>query len=177
LRRGFARPRRLFSFYDELLLRLQRPARLGNGDKACLCASGYNRGKIRIRNRLALDFNVKAHGENFTLPRDILNNIANTYAFAGHETGVIAAGEKALALERAALGPHHGDTIWYENNLADYYHRAGRLADAEATYRDTLTRARATFTHGEWDPAHFEFHLGQVLGEEGKNSRSPCAAY
>lgn len=118
--------------------------------------------------RLALDYNVRVHGEGFSMSREILNNIASMYAFAGRNQEAIAAGEKVLALERAAIGADHPDTIWFENNLADYYHRAGRLADAEATYRDVLARARRAFPPGAWDPAHFEFHLGEVLGEEGK---------
>jgi non-specific serine/threonine protein kinase len=118
--------------------------------------------------QLALDYNIKAHGEMFPISREALNSLANIYAFAGREQEAVATGEKALALERAALGPDHQDTIWFENNLADYYHRAGRMADAEATYRDVVARAGRAFTHGEWDTAHFEFHLGQVLAEEGK---------
>ncbi|HEX3666414.1 MAG TPA: tetratricopeptide repeat protein [Rhizomicrobium sp.] len=119
--------------------------------------------------RLALDYHVRTHGEHFTLSREGYNNVANTLAFMGREPEAIALGLKTLALERKDLGPDHPDTIWFENNLANFYERNRDLATAEATYRDVVARARRVFTKGEWDLGHFLYHLGAVLAAEGKN--------
>jgi tetratricopeptide (TPR) repeat protein len=58
--------------------------------------------------RLALDYNVRVHGEGFSMSREILNNIASMYAFAGRNQEAVAAGEKVLALERAPGRPAGG---------------------------------------------------------------------
>ena len=122
--------------------------------------------------QLALDFNLKAVGEHNVLSRDGYNNVANTLAWLGREQEAIAVGLKALQLDREDIGPDHPDSIWFENNLANFYDRAHDLARAEATYRDVLIRARRAFTHGEWDVGHFSYHLGAVLVEEGKTEEA-----
>ncbi len=118
--------------------------------------------------QLALDFHVRTRGETFTMSRAGYNNVANTLAFMGREQDAIAVGRKALALESQALGPDHPETLWFENNLANYYDRAHDFAKAEEIYRDVLARAQRVFRHGEWDTGHFAWHLGAVLAEEGK---------
>ncbi len=122
--------------------------------------------------RTALDFNVRTRGELFEQSRAGMNNIANMLAFMGRAREAIPMGEKALALYRQARGPDNADTIWVENNLADYYHRIGDLPHTEALYRDVLARAQRVFKPGEWDTAHFEFHLGEVLAQEGKTQEA-----
>jgi non-specific serine/threonine protein kinase len=122
--------------------------------------------------QLALDFHVKNRGELFALSRAGYNNIASTLAWMGREKEAIATGQKVLVLERQALGADHPETLWFENNLANYYDRARDFADAEATYRDVLARARRAFTKGEWDLGHFAYHLGALLAEEGKNDEA-----
>jgi tetratricopeptide (TPR) repeat protein len=99
--------------------------------------------------QLALDFNLKAVGEHDVLSRDGYNNVANTLAWLGREQEAIAVGLKALQLDREDIGPDHPDSIWFENNLANFYDRAHDLVRAEATYRDVLNRARRAFPNGE----------------------------
>ncbi len=118
--------------------------------------------------QLALDYHVKTRGENFTLSRMGLNNVANTLAFMGRVPEAIEKQKKALELQREAVGVDHPDTLWLENNLANFYDRNGDLAQAEATYRDAIERGRRQFTKGEWDLGHFIFRLGQVLAKEGR---------
>jgi tetratricopeptide (TPR) repeat protein len=121
---------------------------------------------------IALDYNVRTRGEDFVASRQGFNDIANVLAFTGREKEAIAMGRKALDLQRRALGPDHPDTLWFQNNLADYYHRDNNLAQAESLYRDLVTRARLVFPHGEWDLGHFEFHLGEVLAQEGRTTEA-----
>jgi non-specific serine/threonine protein kinase len=116
----------------------------------------------------ALDYHLRTQGEMFTATRMGYNDIANALAFAGRAKEAIPMGQKAFDLQRRALGPDAADTLWFENNLADYYHRDGNLAEAETLYRDIVARARTTFPPGQWDLGHFEYHLGEVLGQEGK---------
>jgi non-specific serine/threonine protein kinase len=116
----------------------------------------------------ALDYDLRTRGEMFVASRNLYNDIANALAFMGREKEAIAIGEKALDLQRRADGDNHRDTLWLENNLADFYHRDGDLAHAEALYRDLVARGRKVFVNGEWDLGHFEFHLGEVLAQEGK---------
>jgi len=78
----------------------------------------------------------------------------------------------ALRLERQDLGPDNPDTIWFENNLANFYDRAHDLRSAESTSPDVLARARRVFTKGEWDVGHFAYHLGALLAEEGKKDEA-----
>ncbi len=118
--------------------------------------------------QLALNYHIKTRGEHFTLTRAGYNNVANTLAFMGREKEAIAIGLKTLLLQRADLGADHPDTIWFENNLANFYDRDRNFAMAEATYRDVLARAQRTFGPGAWDTGHFTYHLGAVLAEEGK---------
>jgi len=122
--------------------------------------------------QLALHYELKTHGEHFSMSRVGYNDIANTLAFMGRENEAIALGLKTLQLEREDLGPDHPDTIWFENNLANFYDRAHDLANSEAMYRDVLERARRVFKKGEWDVGHFAWHLGAVLAEEGKISEA-----
>ena len=122
--------------------------------------------------QLAPDYHVKTRGEHFSLSREGNNNVANTLAFMGREPEAIALGLRTLALERTDLGPDHPDTIWFENNLANFYERNHDLAAAEATYRDVLARARRVFVKGEWDVGHFAWHLGVVLAAERKTAEA-----
>ena len=125
--------------------------------------------------QLALDYHVKTRGESFTLSRMGLNNIANTLAFMGRVSEAIPMQQKALDLQRSSVGADHPDTLWLENNLANFYDRNGDLAKAEATYRDTIERGRRQFTKGEWDLGHFLFRLGQVLAKEGRTAEARTA--
>jgi hypothetical protein len=76
--------------------------------------------------------------------------------------------QTALDLERRVSGPDSADSIWRENNLASNLEKDGRLADATAMYRDVLKRARAVYTHGEWDLGQFEYRLAKLLINTGK---------
>lgn len=122
--------------------------------------------------RLALNYHIRTRGDHFVLTLAGYNNVANTLAFMGREKEAIAVGQKTLELQRADNGPDHPDTIWFENNLANFYDRDGNFPMAEATYRDVLQRAQRTFKHGEWDTGHFAYHLGAVLAEEKKNAEA-----
>jgi tetratricopeptide (TPR) repeat protein len=133
---------------------------------ALIVAKRYDEALALLHN--ALDYDLRTRGETFVASRTLYNDIANTLAFMGREKEAIATGQKALDLQRRAEGDNHPDTLWLENNLADFYHRDGDLAHAEALYRDLVARARKVFVHGEWDLGHFEFHLGEVLAQENK---------
>lgn len=122
--------------------------------------------------QLALDYHVKARGEHFSETRAGYNNVANCLAYMGREKEAIAVGLKTLALERADIGADHPETIWFENNLANFYERDHQLGQAEATYRDVLDRAHRAFKPGEWDVGHFTYHLGALLAEENKTAEA-----
>jgi len=118
--------------------------------------------------QIALDYSIRTRGALHSLSIVALGNLANIKAAMGRYDEAISLGATALDRQRRAAGENHVDSIWFENNLANFYHLAGDLARAETLYRDTLARARITFTHGEWDVAHFEYHLGEVLAQEHK---------
>lgn len=120
--------------------------------------------------RQALAYNLAARGEGFEGTYEGYNNIANVLASMGRTKDAIAAGRKALDLESRAAGPDNPDTLWFENNLATYHLKDGNAAEAVRIWTDVVRRGRRTFTHGEWDLAHFLFHLGEAeaaLGNRG----------
>ena len=86
----------------------------------------------------------------------------------GRMQEAVADGQRVYQLQRDSLGADQADTIWFENNLANFQHLAQNLQAAEATYRDVVSRARRTFSHGEWDLGYFLFRLGQVIAEQGR---------
>ena len=88
-------------------------------------------------------------------------------ASAGRTKDAIAAGQKAFDLERRAAGADNPDTLWFENNLATYYLKDGNPAEAVRVWTDVVQRGRSQFTHGEWDLAHFLFHLGEAQATAG----------
>jgi len=112
--------------------------------------------------RIALDYNVATRGETFEGSYEGYNNIANVLASMGHTKDAIAAGQKAFDLERRAAGANNPDTLWFENNLATYYLKDGNSAESVRVWADVVERGRGQFTHGEWDLAHFLFHLGEA---------------
>jgi non-specific serine/threonine protein kinase len=122
--------------------------------------------------RVALDYNLKAHGENFQLSRFAMNGVAKLLTSMGRAQEAIPLAQKAYALQRAAEGASNEDTIWIEAALADTYDHAGDARRADATYRDVLANARLGFTHGEWDLGHFEFLAGAFLARQGKNAEA-----
>jgi tetratricopeptide (TPR) repeat protein len=117
--------------------------------------------------RQALDYNVATHGETFELSREGYNNIAEVLSSMGRGKEAIAAAQKALELETRASGPNDPDTIWFENNLANTYLKDGNVAEAARVWTDVVERGRHQFTHGEWDLAHFLFHLGEAQATLG----------
>ncbi len=119
--------------------------------------------------REALAYNLATRGEMFEGTYEGYNNIANVLASLGRNEEAIAAGQKAFDLERRAAGPNNPDTLWFENNLATYYLKDGNSAEAIRVWTDVVRRGRSQFTHGEWDLAHFLFHLGEaqtIAGDE-----------
>jgi non-specific serine/threonine protein kinase len=122
--------------------------------------------------RIALDYNLKAHGENFQLTRFGMNGVAKMLTEMGRAPEAIPLAQKAFALQRAAEGPANEDTLWIEAALADTYDHAGDTQHAEATYRDVLANARLGFTHGEWDLGHFEYLLGAFLARQGNTTEA-----
>lgn len=112
--------------------------------------------------RQALAYNIAARGETFEGTYEGYNNIANVLASMGRTKGAIEAGQKAFELERRAAGPNNPDTLWFENNLASYYLKDGNSAEAVRVWGDVVQRGRTQFSHGEWDLAHFLFHLGEA---------------
>jgi len=124
---------------------------------------------------LALDYHVKTRGEDFVLSLSGANNVANTLAFLGRADEAIALQRKVVEIERRTTGPDQPDMLWFENNLANFYDRAGHLAEAESTYRDIVCRGRGQFTKGEWDFGHFLFNLGAVLAKDGKTAEARAA--
>jgi non-specific serine/threonine protein kinase len=122
--------------------------------------------------RVALDYNLKAHGENFQLTRFGMNGVAKMLTAMGRASEAVPLAQKAFALQRAAEGAANEDTIWIEASLADAYDHAGDTQHAEATYRDVLANARLGFTHGEWDLGHFEFLAGTFLARQGKGAEA-----
>jgi len=117
--------------------------------------------------RAALAYNVATRGETFEGTYEGYNNIANVLASAGRTKDAIAAGQKAFDLERRAAGPNNPDTLWFENNLATYYLKDSNAAEAVRVWTDVVQRGRGQFTHGEWDLAHFLFHLGEAQATAG----------
>ncbi|MEI9929585.1 MAG: tetratricopeptide repeat protein [Rhizomicrobium sp.] len=117
--------------------------------------------------QIALDFNMKTRGETFEGTYEAYNNIAGSLSNMGRTKEAIVAGRKAWDLERRAAGADNPDTLWFENNLAMDYRKDGNLAEALTLWTDAVQRGRKTFTHGEWDLAHFLYRLGetqQLLG-------------
>jgi tetratricopeptide (TPR) repeat protein len=117
--------------------------------------------------REALAYNVATRGETFEGTYEGYNNIANVLASMGRTKEAIAAGQKAFDLERRAAGANNPDTLWFENNLATYYLKDGNSAEAVRVWEDVVQRGRSQFTHGEWDLAHFLFHLGEAQATAG----------
>jgi serine/threonine-protein kinase len=120
--------------------------------------------------REALAYNLAAHGENFEVTYEVYNNIANVLANMGRTKEAIAAGEKAWNIEVHDAGPDNPDTLWFENNLANYYLKDGNATKAAELWADVVRRGRHRFTHGEWDLAHFLFHLGEAQAAMGNKS-------
>lgn len=120
--------------------------------------------------REALAYNLATHGENFEVSYEGYNNIANTLASMGRTKEAIAAGEKAWNIESRAAGADNPDTLWFENNLANYYLKDGNAAKAAEVWADVVRRGRHRFTHGEWDLAHFLYHLGEAEAATGNTS-------
>ena len=120
--------------------------------------------------REALAYNLATHGENFEVTYEGYNNIANVLANMGRTKEAIAAGEKAWNIEVHDAGPDNPDTLWFENNLANYYLKDGNAAKAAELWADVVRRGRHRFTHGEWDLAHFLFHLGEAQVAMGDKS-------
>jgi non-specific serine/threonine protein kinase len=110
-----------------------------------------------------LEYSVRTRGEMAPLSIAAVNNIASTLANMGRTAEAVAMARKSLDLERRSSGPDSPDTIWSENNLASNLEKDGKLAEATDMYRDVLRRARAVFTHGEWDLGQFEFRLAKLL--------------
>ena len=125
--------------------------------------------------QIALDYNVRTHGESFQLSRFSLNGVAKMLTAMGRPLDAIPLARKAFALQRAAEGPANEDTLWIEASLADAYEQAGDMAHAEAEYRAIVAQAHVAFTHGEWDLGHFEYLLGAVLARDGKSAEARAA--
>jgi non-specific serine/threonine protein kinase len=122
--------------------------------------------------QIALDYNLRTHGENFQLSRFAMNGVAKLLTAMGRPLAAIPLAQKAFALQRAAEGPTNEDTLWIEASLADAYQHAGKLPQAEAEYRAIVAQAHVGFTHDEWDLGHFEYLLGETLASEGKTAEA-----
>ena len=118
--------------------------------------------------RLALDYNLKVHGEVYQATRFTMNGVAKILTVLGRAREAIPIGERALELQRRAEGPDNEDTLWIEGNLANEYRHAGDLGRAETLYADAFQRAHTAFSHGEWDLGHFGLDYAEVLVQEGK---------
>jgi DNA-binding winged helix-turn-helix (wHTH) protein len=122
--------------------------------------------------RLALDYNMKVHGEFYQATRFTMNGVAKILTALGRPKEAIPLGEHALALQRQAEGPDNEDALWMQGNLANEYRAAGDLVRAETLSSDAFRRAHAAFTHGEWDLGHFGVEYGKVLAQEGKTAEA-----
>lgn len=120
--------------------------------------------------QIALDYNLRTRGEAFEGTYEGYNNVASILSEMGRAKEAIAAGQKAWDLERRASSADNPDTLWFENNLANYYHQDGNNTDAARLWGDVVQRGRKQFTHGEWDLAHFLFHLGETQALLGERS-------
>jgi len=118
----------------------------------------------------ALDYNIATRGESFEGSYEGYNNIANVLASMGRTKEAIAAGEKAWSLESRASGADNPDTLWFENNLANFYLKDGNAAKAADMWADVVRRGRHRFVHGEWDLAHFLYHLGEAQAAVGNKN-------
>ncbi len=118
--------------------------------------------------RAALAFTERTHGESYEFTRHGMIVLAKALSESGHSLEAIPLAERAVALQRAALGADNEDTLWVESYLADAYKTAGNLARAEAIYSDVVARSHRVFNHDEWTIGHFEMRLGTVLAAEGK---------
>ena len=125
--------------------------------------------------RASLAFNQRTHGEGFEFTRFGMNILALALSDSGQCREAIPLAEHAVALQRAAQGPDNEDTLWMEGNLAEEYRAAGDLQRALALYTGIVARARRVFTHGEWDPGHFEMLLGTVQAALGQDARPTLA--
>ncbi|MEO0533328.1 MAG: CHAT domain-containing tetratricopeptide repeat protein [Cyanobacteria bacterium P01_A01_bin.123] len=67
-----------------------------------------------------------------------LNQQVNSLYQAGHYSEAIPLAEEALAINEAALGPNHPDTVVSLNNLALLYDSQGRYEEAEPLYLQAL---------------------------------------
>jgi hypothetical protein len=118
--------------------------------------------------RLALDYNLKVHGEAYQATRFSMNGVAKVLTAMHRPAEAIPFGEKALTLQTAAEGPDNEDTLWIAGNLANEYRQAGQIARADALYADVFSRAHRAFSHGEWDLGHFGTEYGTLLIQEGR---------
>jgi tetratricopeptide (TPR) repeat protein len=118
--------------------------------------------------QLALDYNVKAFGEEFSGAREDMNDLAFVYAGLGRFDEAIQMQERAVVLDAKTVGADHPEALWREKSLGGFYERSGNLAKAEEIYRGVVTRARGRFTAGEWDLGQMVFALGALLAKEGK---------
>jgi serine/threonine protein kinase len=122
--------------------------------------------------QLALDYNVKNFGEEFTGSREDMNDLAYALSKLGRTDEAIQQQERAVALDAKTVGADHPEALWREKSLGGFYEHAGNTAKAESIYRDVLTRARTRFTNGEWDLGQMAFALGTLLVREGKTEEA-----
>ncbi len=118
--------------------------------------------------QLALDYNVKTFGEEFSGAREDMNDLAYAEAGLGQFAEAIALQERAVALDAKTIGADHPEALWREKSLGGFHERAGELDKAETIYRDVVARARGRFTAGEWDLGQMIYALGALLAKEGK---------
>ncbi len=64
-----------------------------------------------------------------------MSNVAVAYGKAGRLGEAVPLLEEAVELSTTALGQDHPDTVQYTRLLAQTYERAGRFAEAHASYR------------------------------------------
>ena len=122
--------------------------------------------------RLGLDYqrqNDPVESPNLTLS---LNNTAMTLARLKRFDEAVTLQREAVAIDARLVGSDHPDALTHAMNLAGFEDGAGASEHSERIARDTLTRARRQFTHGEWDLGWYVFKTGALLAAHGKKAEA-----
>jgi serine/threonine-protein kinase len=128
-----------------------------------------NRGdfaRAETSQRRALDIQRRLLGADDRKIGDTLTDLSVTLLSRAKYPQAEAAVREALALHRRAPGGE--EAVAYDlNNLASVLRRTGRLAEAEAVYRDALPAARAAFGPAHPQLARTINNLAVVLKDRG----------
>ena len=95
-----------------------------------------------------------------------MGNLADSYQTVGRRDEALKLEAEQLTLRRRVLGPEHPDTLGTMISLANDYYAAGRPADAEPLYRESLEAIKqATPTH---DFVVYLGALADTLRQQGR---------